>query len=51
LARNLNVTDRVIFLGFRKDAGDLLAASDLIVCQPAGRTFYRPEAMAAGKPS
>jgi glycosyltransferase involved in cell wall biosynthesis len=52
LASRLGVDGRVRFLGFRKDIGDLLLASDLAVLPGLreGLSMSLLEAMAAGKP-
>jgi glycosyltransferase involved in cell wall biosynthesis len=52
MARDLGVTDRVIFLGYREDVSDLLAACDLVVLPSLreGLSMALLDAMAAGKP-
>ena len=52
LARDRGVADRVVFLGYREDGGDLLAVSDLVVLPSLreGLSMALLEAMAAGKP-
>jgi glycosyltransferase involved in cell wall biosynthesis len=52
LARELGVADRVAFLGWRRDAGALLAAAEVFVCssrhEPLGNIVL--EAWSAGRP-
>jgi glycosyltransferase involved in cell wall biosynthesis len=52
LARDLDVTGRVSFLGYREDIPDLLAACDLVVLPSLreGLSIALLEAMAVGKP-
>jgi glycosyltransferase involved in cell wall biosynthesis/ribosomal protein S18 acetylase RimI-like enzyme len=52
LANKLHATDRIRFLGFREDVGDLLAACDLVILPSLreGLSMSLLEAMAAGKP-
>jgi glycosyltransferase involved in cell wall biosynthesis len=52
LARSLGVGDRVVFLGYREDVADLLAACDLVVLPSLreGLSMALLDAMAAGKP-
>ncbi|HEY7335241.1 MAG TPA: glycosyltransferase family 4 protein [Bryobacteraceae bacterium] len=52
MTRRLGVADRVRFLGFRQDVGDLLRACDLVALPSLreGLSMFLLEAMAAGKP-
>ncbi|MFH1824879.1 MAG: glycosyltransferase family 4 protein [Candidatus Firestonebacteria bacterium] len=52
LAENLNIKDKTIFTGFRKDIENMMACADLFILpsyfEPFGRVLL--EAMASGKP-
>lgn len=52
LSRHLNLTEEVIFCGYREDIPEILAASDLLLSASFGESFGRVliEAMALAKP-
>lgn len=52
MARDLRLSQKVVFLGFRTDLGDLFSAADMVVLPSLweGLSISLLEAMAAGKP-